>query len=91
MIDALIETEIAPIVGTKEQAEDLIQFINEGSINNPDNYRNINIFGKSIQQLVEEGMQAKINKMTEDTKSKMQQTLQKIVNESNGSVICIIL
>ena len=91
MIDALIETEIAPIVGTKEQAEDLIEFINEGSINNPDNYRNINIFGKSIQQLVEEGMQAKINKMTEDTKQKMQQTLQKIVNESNGSVICIIL
>lgn len=91
MIDALIETEIAPIVGTKEQAEDLIEFINDGSINNPDNYRNINIFGKSIQQLVEEGMQTKINKMTEDTKLKMQQTLQKIVNESNGSVICIIL
>ena len=91
MISALIETEIAPIVGTKEQATDLIDFINEGTINTPDNYRDINIFGKSIRQLVEEGMQSKINKMTEDTKIKMQQTLQKIVNESNGSVICIIL
>lgn len=91
LISALIETEIAPIVGTKEQAMDLIEFINEGCKDNMENYWDINIFGKSIRQLVEEGMQSKINKMTEDTKSKMQQTLQKIVNESNGSVICIIL
>ncbi len=91
LINAIIETEIAPIVGTKEQANDLIEFINEGCANNPDNYWDINIFGKTIKQLVEEGMQSKINKMSIETKSKMQQTLQKIVNESNGTVICIIL
>lgn len=91
LISAVIETEIAPIVGTKEQAQDLIDFINEGCESNPENYWDINIFGKTIKQLVEEGMQSKINKMTEDTKQKMQQTLQKIINESNGSVICIIL
>ena len=86
MIKTPITTEIAPIVGTSEQAEDLIKYINEN-----DGLWNANIFGKSVEQLVEEGINLKINNLSDDTKEKMQDALRKIVNESNGGVICIII
>lgn len=91
LINAVIETEIAPIVGTKEQADDLIEYINKGREADPEGYWDMNIFGKSIRQLVEEGMRTKIDKINKETKEKMQQTLQKLVNESSGGVICIII
>ncbi len=91
LINAGIETEIAPIVGTKEQADDLIEYINKGREADPDGYWDMNIFGKSIRQLVEEGMRSKIDRINKETKEKMQQTLQKLVNESSGGVICIII
>ena len=50
-----------------------------------------NIFGKSVEQIVEDGMQAKISQMTEDCQTKLQDTLQKIINDSNGGMICIII
>lgn len=50
-----------------------------------------NIFGKSVEQIVEDGMQAKISQMTEDCQMKLQDTLQKIINDSNGGMICIII
>lgn len=94
MIKAPIETEIAPIVGTMEQAKDLIDYINNAN-NNPDSGAggiwNTNIFGKSVEQLINEGIDFKINKMSDETREKMQQTLKKIVNESTGGVICIII
>lgn len=91
MIKAPIETEIAPIVGTQEQANDLIRYINETTQNNPSGIWNTNIFGKSVEQLINEGIDYKINRMSDETRDKMQQTLKKIVNESNGGVICIII
>lgn len=91
MIKAPIETEIAPIVGTMEQAQDLIDYINQTSETDEDGIWNTNIFGKSVKQLVYEGIELKINKINNETREKMQQTLCKIVNESNGGVICIIL
>ena len=54
MIKANIETEIAPIVGTKEQAEDLIKYISDNELNNPEGIWDTNIFGKTIRQLVED-------------------------------------
>ena len=89
MIKANIETEIAPIVGTKEQADDLIQYIN--SSDDPDGIWNTNIFGKTIRQLVEDGISGKINKLSEDSRIKLQESMQKIVNENNGGLICIII
>ena len=74
MIKANITTEIAPIVGTKEQAEDLV-----------------NIFGKSIEQLVEDGLNTKTNKMNVESKQKLQDTMEKIVNDGNGGLVCIII
>ena len=91
MIKAHIETEIAPIVGSEQQAEDLIAYIKENARISEDGVRNTNIFGKSIEQIVEDGIQAKVSQMTEDCQMKLQDTLQKIINDSNGGMICIII
>ncbi len=90
LIKAHIETEIAPIVGNEQQAKDLIAYIKENS-ETADGVWETNIFGKSVEQIVEDGMQAKISQMTEDCQTKLQDTLQKIINDSNGGMICIII
>ena len=89
MIKADIETEIAPIVGTKEQAEDLISYIQQAEGEN--GIWNTNIFGKTVEQLVEEGIRAKIVNIGDECQLKLQDTMQKIVNDSNGGRICIII
>ncbi len=91
MIKAHIETEIAPIVGSQQQAEDLIAYIKQNAKESEDGIWRTNIFGKSIEQIVEDGIQAKISQMTEDCQMKLQDTLQKIINDSNGGMICIII
>lgn len=91
MIKAHIETEIAPIVGNEQQAEDLISYIKQNAKESPDGIWTTNIFGKSIQQIVDDGIQAKISQMTDDCQQKLQDTLQKIINDSNGGLICIII
>ena len=91
MIKAHIETEIAPIVGSQQQAEDLISYIKQNAKESDDGIWNTNIFGKSIQQIVEDGIQAKVSQVTEDCQMKLQDTLQKIINDRNGGMICIII
>lgn len=91
MIKAHIETEIAPIVGSEQQAEDLIAYIKQNARESEEGIWNTNIFGKSIEQIVEDGIQAKVSQMTEDCQMKLQDTLQKIINDSNGGMICIII
>ena len=91
MIKAHIETEIAPIVGNEQQAEDLIAYIKQNAKESPDGIWTTNIFGKSIQQIVDDGIQAKVSQMTDDCQQKLQDTLQKIINDSNGGMICIII
>lgn len=90
LIKARIETEIAPIVGNEQQAKDLIAYIKDGEATE-EGVWDTNIFGKSVEQIVEDGMQAKIAQMTEDCQMKLQDTLQKIINDSNGGMICIII
>ena len=91
MIKAHIETEIAPIVGSQQQAEDLIAYIKQNARESEDGIWETNIFGKSIEQIVEDGIQAKVSQVTEDCQIKLQDTLQKIINDSNGGMICIII
>lgn len=91
MIKAHIQTEIAPIVGSEQQAEDLIAYIKQNARESEDGIWNTNIFGKSIEQIVEDGIQAKVSQLTEDCQVKLQDTLQKIINDSNGGMICIII
>lgn len=90
MIKANIETEIAPIVGSKEQAEDLIAYIKEGE-ENSEGVWTTNIFGKSVGELMESGIKNKIAQMDDECQIKLQDTMQKIVNDSNGGMICIII
>lgn len=89
LIRADIETEIAPIVGSEQQAQDLIAYINENS--SKEGIWNTNIFGKSIEQLVDDGIRTKLAKIGEESQGKLQDTMKKIVNESNGGLICIII
>ncbi len=91
MIKANIETEIAPIVGTEEQAKDLIAYINQSASENPDGIWDTNIFGKSIKQLVDDGIKTKVNRLTDESQLKLQETIQKVINESNGGLVCIII
>ncbi len=89
-IRANIETEIAPIVGSEEQAEDLIRYINE-SAKTSGGIWDTNIFGKSIENLVEDGIRSKITTLTDESQVKLQDTMQKVVNDSNGGMVCIII
>ena len=78
-------------MGSEQQAMDLIAYIKENARDNEDGVWNTNIFGKSIEQIVEDGIQAKISQMTEDCQMKLQDTLQKIINDRNGGMICILI
>jgi stage IV sporulation protein A len=91
LIKAQIITEVAPIVGTEDQAKDLITYINENAKENPDGIWETNIFGKSIRQLVDDGINSKINKLTDESQLKLQETMQKIINDSHGGLVCIII
>ncbi len=91
MIKADIMTEVAPIVGSEDQAKDLINYIRDNAKENPEGIWETNIFGKTIRQLVDDGINAKINKLTDENQLKLQETMQKIVNDSNGGLICIII
>lgn len=90
MIRANIETEIAPIVGSEEQARDLIQYIQDGR-DQEEGIWQINIFGKTIEELVEDGIRSKLYQIGEESQVKLQDTMQKIVNDSNGGLVCIII
>ena len=90
MIRANIETEIAPIVGNEEQANDLIKYIKEAA-KSDEGVWEMNIFGKSIEALVMDGMKNKIATINDESQIKLQDTMQKIVNDSNGGMVCIII
>lgn len=90
MIKANIETEIAPIVGSKEQAEDLITYIKDGEFSE-NGIWSANIFGKSLGELMEDGIRHKIEKMDDECQQHLQNTMQKIVNDNNGGMVFIII
>lgn len=90
MIRANIETEIAPIVGSEQQANDLVDYIKDASATE-EGVWGTNIFGKSIEELVTDGMRNKIVAINDESQSKLQDTMQKIVNDSNGGMVCIII
>ena len=90
LIKANITTEIAPIVGSEDQAKDLIKYINSDG-KTEDSIWSVNIFGKTIRQLVEDGLKGKINKINQESQQKLQDTMEKIVNDSNGGMVCIII
>lgn len=91
MIKTEIETEVAPIVGTEEQSKDFINDILNTYKNDKQKIWELNLFGRTLDTLVNEGMHNKIYTMPEDAQLKLQESLQKILNEGSGGLICIIL
>lgn len=91
MIRADIETEVSPIVGSEKQSEELVNYLLSEFENDPQKIWESNIFGKSLHELVNEGLQNKLCRMPEDAQAKLQETLERIVNEGSGGLICIIL
>ena len=91
MIRADIETEINPIVGTEDQAEEIIQRLISEYEKDPASLWESNIFGKSLYELVNDGLRAKIDHLSEESREKLSETLSRIVNESSKGLICILL
>ena len=91
IMKAEIETEVSPIVGSEKQSEELVDYLMKEFEGDPTSIWKSNIFGKSLHELVNEGLQTKLMKMPEDAQCKLQETLEKIINEGSGGLICIIL
>ena len=91
MIRADIETEVSPIVGSEKQSEELVNYLLSEFENDPIKIWESNIFGKNLHELVNEGLQNKLYRMPEDAQEKLQDTLERIINEGSGGLICIIL
>ena len=91
MIRADIETEVSPIVGSEKQSEDLVNYLLSEFESDPKKIWESNIFGKNLHELVNEGLQNKLARLPDDAQAKLLETLERIVNEGSGGLICIIL
>lgn len=91
MMSANITTEINPIVGSEKQSEELVAYLLNDFEENPTKIWESNIFGKSLHDLVNEGLHNKLYRMPSDARMKLQETIQRIINEGCGGLICIIL
>ncbi|MBR4295377.1 MAG: stage IV sporulation protein A [Clostridia bacterium] len=91
MIRANIETEINPIVGTEAQSEELVRYMLKEFEEDPKAIWESNMFGKSLYELVNEGLHTKLAHMPDDARAKLSGTLERIINEGSGGLICIIL
>ncbi len=86
-----IETEVCPVVGTEQQSEELVHYLLSEFEQNPKGIWQTNMFGKSLDSLVNEGLNNKLMAMPDETQKKMRKTLSRIINEGRGGIICILL
>ena len=91
MMQANITTEVAPIVGSERQSEELVHYLLKEFEEDPGKIWESNIFGKSLHELVNEGLHNKLYRMPSDARMKMQETTERIINEGCSGLICIIL
>ena len=91
MIRVDIQTEVSPVVGTEKQSEEILRYLLSEFESDPSSIWESNIFGKSLHELVKEGLSTKLLRMPEDAQHKMQDTLSRIINEGSGGLICILL
>ena len=90
LLKTQINVEIAPIVGTKNQADDLINYIKDNTSDNPDGIWDTNIFGKTIEQIVDDGIYEKTHNITKENMDKISETIEKVMNENSG-LVCLIV
>ncbi len=86
-----VETEVSPIMGGYEQSEDLAKYLLQEFENNPQGIWQTNMFGKSLESLVNEGINSKLNNMPTNLQNKLRKTVGRIVNEGKGGILCILL
>jgi len=91
MIRADIETEVSPIVGSEKQSEEMVSYLLQEFEGDTTKIWESNIFGKSFHELVSEDLNAKLKRMPDDARDKLRETLQRVINEGSGGLICIIL
>jgi stage IV sporulation protein A len=91
MIRANIEAEINPMVGTEQQSEDLVRYLLKEFEEDPKSIWKSNMFGKSLYELVNEGLHTKLEHMPEESRKKLSETLERIINEGSNGLICILL
>jgi stage IV sporulation protein A len=91
MIRANIETEINPMVGTEQQSEDLVKYMLREFEEDPKSIWASNMFGKSLYELINEGLHTKLDHMPEESRKKLSETLERIINEGSNGLICILL
>lgn len=91
LMKANITTEVSPIVGSEKQSEDLVLYLLKEFEENPIQIWNSNIFGKSLHELVNEGLHTKLARMPQDARLRMQETIERVINEGCSGLICIIL
>ena len=86
-----INTEVSPLVGSEQQSEEMIRYLLDGFEQDPQKLWQSNLFGKPLSDLVREGLSSKLMHMPEDAQLKLRQTLEKIINEGSGGMLCILL
>lgn len=91
MLRANIQTEVAPVVGSESQSEELVRYLLQGFEEDPTKIWESNIFGKSLNELVNEGLRNKLYHMPTDARMKFQETLERVINEGCNGLLCIIL
>ena len=91
MLKTQIETEVTPIVGSEQQSEELVMYLLKEFEENPSEIWKSNIFGKSLNELVNEGLHNKLYRMPTDARAKIKETIERIINEGCNGLICIIL
>jgi stage IV sporulation protein A len=91
MVRVDIKSEFTPIVGTEKQSEELVNYLMEEFAENPEKLWESNLFGKSMYELVKDGISGKLSNMPENAQKKLQETLEKVINEGTGGLIVIIL
>ena len=91
LLKTTIQTEVAPIVGSESQSEELVRYLLEGFEEDPNKIWESNIFGKSLNELVNEGLRNKLYHMPTDARMKFQETLERVINEGCNGLLCIIL
>ena len=91
MIKVETQTEISPMVGTEQQSEDMVRYLTRDFGKGSLDIWNSNIFGKTLYEMVSEGLHTKLENMPDEARMKLSETLQRIINEGSGGLICIIL
>lgn len=91
LMKANITTEVSPIVGSEKQSEDLVMYLLSEFEEDPVKIWDSNIFGKSLHELVNEGLHTKLSRMPADARQRIQETIERVINEGCNGLVCIIL